>query len=560
LSYDELACQKALELIKTTWGEMPIDTMKYARNIPFKDDLFFQPDQRLKYLEPDSLPKETHDKIYGLLSTFQRYTVIPGANLWLLFHCGSADVRLYDPASRRVIRSFEPTVFYGERLQEAIQCAEEGNHISVLCIKYRPRGRDVANKLVFEIPKIRIDNGWFLCQISGAADSIRHEREFRKKLAQAESLLDQNQAPQALGILKSARGMPGFTRRGLWTKLYRRVSGFCRKQRLIDVTQSAQFQTDFGSTSFRLTADGKLLFALEIDRWLTPPEKRNLWALDAETGRLVQTLEAWGSAFALSPNGDRLAYKGKEGLTILNLSSGQETCLGLAIRETEWLRPPMAFHPGGRYLVADGCLFDTLSLKETKTEASFPTRGHIVFSPDGNLFAESGGFSENLLVKRFDSGATLNKYNYYEGIPTFSPDGKRLAVKKSYGITFYEIGRQKSHEDDIFDEGFKQKDFWPSRYTTDGAFFLSNEKVALIGSKLAVYGLSSGKLLMEKTLQNVYKPAETIELSPYDDFAFTGGEKLVRWDFDWDFELQNWSTWKEDPSRFLANFLKSFRN
>jgi hypothetical protein len=129
------------------------------------------------------------------------------------------------------------------------------------------------------------------------------------------------------------------------------------------------------------------------------------------------------------------------------------------------------------------------------------------------------------------------------------------------GVSFYKLERRGKHAD-LFADHFsgKLESTGPVRYTADGAFILVLEETNFSSHTLAVYDIRARARLMGQTLLNVYQMGDTIELSPDDGFAFTStsDSKIVRWDFDWEYEFPGWSDWDEGANTYLSIFLRLF--
>jgi tetratricopeptide (TPR) repeat protein len=393
LSFDESACLKALDYIQASYPKTPYEKIEFTYTIPSDVAGLDESFTAMDFDSPGSLPKGLADKISAIFDNCERYYEVPNSNLLLLAGWDSPVFRLFDPGPPRVLRSYEPPVINYDRLDDVTGFRVKGNRLKAEFKQPNRSGSPKVNNLIFEIPQLMGGQGWALCRIKRTAESIKHEREFLAKVTEADNLLALNQVGEALESLKNARAMPGFRRDTHWAELYRRVARFCRKKRLIGFHPSTKFNTDIKAESIGLSYDGQFLVALEKND-NERADSRKLRVLDA-TGRLLRTVEAMGSSFALSPSDNLLAFHGKERLTILNLVIGKETTFGGPLKKTD-SQTAMAFRPCGRYLVANGRLFELPSLKETDNGPTFSKTHYIGFSPDGSLFAEADGKTINV--------------------------------------------------------------------------------------------------------------------------------------------------------------------
>ncbi|HBT96147.1 MAG TPA: hypothetical protein DEB25_00105 [Desulfobulbaceae bacterium] len=570
LSDDETAYQEVLSQAQTLYGEMeiPVEKMEYEYSVSVykdhKDRSDFSALIHLKIFQAGNLPKAIQKKIYAIFPNFDLYAEIPNSNMLLLSGWGSSVVRLFDPGPQRILRSFVPPKIDGEQMTEAADFYMDRNLIKTSCYYHDAyaNGQAKWNNLIFELPSFQWCCNWQLCRFHQTSLALRHEKEFRAKMKEAEVSLQNNRIGEALEILQSARLMPAFRRRDVWIKLYRQTTKYCRKLRLLGFYQSPKFQdgedgVDRKTSYFEISPDGKRIYACRnygaTAGLFGHLEKGDLRILDAETGRLLRTIETFGGAFALNPAGDKLAFRREGRLVVLNLLNNEEISVEL-VKSVNHRWPAITFHPSGRYLVADGCVFSADNLRETNAGVIEASK-YIVFSPDGKTVAanvyDKSNHKQIIRVTDFVSGMEIGHYSATESWnPCFAPDGKFIVVD-AYSPGFFSAENTQSEAEMV------------TCCTADGAFILagSTDGVGTVGIHLKVYDrCAPAHVVYSRTFSDFFGIGDVLRFSSDDSFAVSSGGRLVRWNFNWEYEFPGWHDWDEGARPYLDIFLSLHPN
>ncbi|MDH6356411.1 serine/threonine-protein kinase [Parabacteroides sp. PF5-9] len=568
-----------LDVSKGTFSTYSLDggTMQVWDMKTGKNDLIFK-----NTLEDRDVSVEEFDRpLNTIISVGRRDKKEVNCNLAELFleiraksRKGVRDIVLL-PQNKLIIYGDKDDLIYVHDMDtfEQYACIAEKGALSKLCTGMTQHWLLYDKKYTarWRMPAINYKAEWALNKIKSTHSKIKEERLYAAKLSEAERLLTQNKIGEALLELYSARQISGFENDAQFEALHEQIRGRCKIKKLRGFhVKEISFQQISNVTFASISMDGRYLALLSRGATMTRcsnngiPLKYDIPSMagvfDLFSGECVQFFKTFYTLHKAKFNtkNNSLLLAGSL-LQLMDITTGEIKDYGL---------DPVCidFSPDHRMIAADTFNLDDNSILNVWDASNGKYRmksrqqteeggiSSLHFSPDGKYILVSNYmFQPALYLVDVSTGEIVREFTTDKKIhySCFSPDGQYLLAynEKDDKISLWHIDNQSPIR--------QMKGYTGELYF---ACFSPDGKCIIAGSKDAtvrVWDCQSGLCI-----NSLYGYIS----SDFNYSSVVGGryivsynkEKVLLYEFDYEYEFPGWSGWDEGALPYLENFLTLF--